>query len=135
MCAYSLDHITPRSLGYMLLGLKHPSELISHIANATFSSSIRTIKTNNKQNRLKITAFKQKTFQIVKERTMRRASRDHSSSQWRCLKNTGQHGLESSRVACRYKAVWRRGWWSQPGSNRRPSGCKPDALPAELWPP
>lgn len=26
------------------------------------------------------------------------------------------------------------GWWSQPGSNRRPSGCKPDALPAELWP-
>ena len=26
------------------------------------------------------------------------------------------------------------GWWSQSGSNRRPSGCKPDALPAELWP-
>ncbi len=24
--------------------------------------------------------------------------------------------------------------WSQPGSNRRPSGCQPDALPAELWP-
>lgn len=24
--------------------------------------------------------------------------------------------------------------WSQPDSNRRPSGCKPDALPAELWP-
>ena len=24
--------------------------------------------------------------------------------------------------------------WSQPGSNRRPSGCHPDALPAELWP-
>jgi hypothetical protein len=25
--------------------------------------------------------------------------------------------------------------WSQPDSNRRPSGCKPDALPTELWPP
>src|SRR4029453_2782607 len=24
--------------------------------------------------------------------------------------------------------------WSQPGSNRRPSGCHPDALPTELWP-
>ncbi len=24
--------------------------------------------------------------------------------------------------------------WSQPGSNRRPSRCKRDALPAELWP-
>src|SRR5436309_9845669 len=26
---------------------------------------------------------------------------------------------------------WR---WSQPDSNRRPSGCNPDALPTELWP-
>jgi hypothetical protein len=26
-------------------------------------------------------------------------------------------------------------WWSQAGSNRRPSACKADALPAELWPP
>src|SRR3974377_900832 len=25
-------------------------------------------------------------------------------------------------------------WWSQSGSNRRPSRCKRDALPAELWP-
>jgi hypothetical protein len=25
-------------------------------------------------------------------------------------------------------------WWSWTGSNRRPSGCKPDALPAELQP-
>src|SRR5450759_1077972 len=35
-----------------------------------------------------------------------------------------------SRVALASPVVW----WSQPGSNRRPSGCKPDALPAELWP-
>ena len=38
----------------------------------------------------------------------------------------GAAGLESARDPS--------GWWSQPGSNRRPSGCKPDALPAELWP-
>ena len=25
-------------------------------------------------------------------------------------------------------------WWSQAGSNRRPSACKADALPAELTP-
>ena len=25
-------------------------------------------------------------------------------------------------------------WWSQADSNRRPSACKADALPAELWP-
>ena len=25
-------------------------------------------------------------------------------------------------------------WWSQTGSNRRPTGCKPVALPTELWP-
>src|ERR1700761_5721004 len=29
--------------------------------------------------------------------------------------------------------VW-NSWWSQSGSNRRPSRCKRDALPAELWP-
>ena len=23
-------------------------------------------------------------------------------------------------------------WWTRPGSNRRPPGCKPGALPAEL---
>ena len=26
----------------------------------------------------------------------------------------------------------RPGWWTRPGSNRRPPGCKPGALPAEL---
>ena len=31
-------------------------------------------------------------------------------------------------------AIYKGRWWSQTGSNRRPSGCKPDALPAELWP-
>ena len=29
---------------------------------------------------------------------------------------------------------YERTWWSQSGSNRRPSACKADALPAELWP-
>ena len=55
-------------------------ELVSHIANATFSSLIQN---KTKQSKcLKNTAFKQKTFQIVKERTMREASRDHSKSHW-----------------------------------------------------
>src|SRR2546421_545703 len=40
------------------------------------------------------------------------------------------HDLASSRVV----RGWAGGWWSQPGSNRRPPGCKPGALPAELWP-
>src|SRR5579871_1647765 len=45
-----------------------------------------------------------------------------------------QRDLARSKIAL---LMTRRddGWWSQPGSNRRPSGCKPDALPAELWPP
>jgi hypothetical protein len=82
----------------MSLRPKAPEQLISHIANATFSSLIRTINYQNKQNRLKITAFKQKTFRIVKERTMRGASRDHSSSG----AGTGpEPGLESSRAAYR----------------------------------
>jgi DNA invertase Pin-like site-specific DNA recombinase len=55
-------------------------------------------------------------------------------------------GCSSKRSACttaaessrpigfrrRFAQYLRR--WSQPGSNRRPSGCQPDALPTELWP-
>src|SRR5437588_3463221 len=42
----------------------------------------------------------------------------------------GSHELASSRVVRR----WAGSWWSQPDSNRRPPGCKPGALPTELWP-
>ncbi len=52
--------------------------------------------------------------------------RSAASGAHRC----GSHGLASSRVVRR----WAGSWWSQPGSNRRPPGCKPGALPAELWP-
>jgi hypothetical protein len=47
------------------------------------------------------------------------------------------HRAMSARAGGAGFAMSRRGarsWWSQSGSNRRPSGCKPDALPAELWP-
>ncbi len=37
------------------------------------------------------------------------------------------HSVESSRST----AI---GWWRRPDSNRRPPGCKPGALPAELRP-
>jgi hypothetical protein len=33
-----------------------------------------------------------------------------------------------------HKFDYRPKWWSQPGSNRRPSRCERDALPTELWP-
>src|SRR5271155_3965442 len=33
-----------------------------------------------------------------------------------------------------HDTLWKSSWWSQSGSNRRPSRCKRDALPAELWP-
>ena len=81
MCAYSLDHITSRSLRLYVVWTGWSKQLISHICERDIFK-LETNYQNNKQNRLKITAFKQKTFQIVKEHTMRRASRDHPSSQW-----------------------------------------------------
>src|SRR5690348_5846480 len=85
-------------------------ELI-HIANATFSSSrIKSKQLTSLEN----LASKNKTYRIVKEHVMRSRSAPRKNS---CV-FSGQNGE----------------WWSQPGSNRRPSGCKPDALPAELWP-
>ena len=85
-----------------------------HIANATFSS----LRINHSLENL---ASKTKLSGLLK--STRLVPRDQASPPvW-----TGSH----------HRAL-RRGqageWWSQPGSNRRPSGCKPDALPAELWP-
>jgi hypothetical protein len=73
-------------------------ELVSHIANATFSSLIRTNQIQQSKC-LKITAFKQKTFQIVKERTMREASRDHSRSH--CCAGRTRANMGSSHRAYR----------------------------------
>jgi hypothetical protein len=42
--------------------------------------------------------------------------------------------LAPRRLACQPKLRRSEGWWSQPGSNRRPQPCKPSALPTELWP-
>jgi hypothetical protein len=88
-------------------------ELVSHIANATFSSLIRT---KTKQSKcLKNTAFKQKTFQIVKERTMREASRDHSNSP----SAEANMGSSHRAIVCMTRqAICGKSWWSQPGSNR-----------------
>ena len=88
-------------------------ELVSHIANATFSSLIQN---KTKQSKcLKNTAFKQKTFQIVKERTMREASRDHSNSP----SAEANMGSSHRAIVCSDKAGnLRESWWSQPGSNR-----------------
>ena len=85
-----------------------------HIANATFSS----LRINHSLENL---ASKTKLSGLLK--STRLVPRDQASPPvW-----TGSH-----------HRTLRRGqageWWSQPGSNRRPSGCKPDALPAELWP-
>ena len=42
--------------------------------------------------------------------------------------------LRYLRLACQPKLRSSEGWWSQPGSNRRPQACKASALPTELWP-
>jgi hypothetical protein len=87
-------------------------ELVSHIANATFSSLIQN---KTKQSKcLKNTAFKQKTFQIVKERTMREASRDHSNSP----SAEANMGSSHRAIVCMTRQVICGSWWSQPGSNR-----------------
>ena len=114
-------------------------ELI-HIANATFSSL--SFKTKHSLENL---ASKQKLSGLLKSRRCaHRHRRNHASiraitpahvgtlrqSAASGAHRCGSHGLASSRVVRR----WAGSWWSQPGSNRRPPGCKPGALPAELWP-
>ena len=97
-------------------------ELIHIHANATFSSS--RIKSNQLIS-LENLASKTKLTKLLKStRCARRAPHDHASPPVQA----GSHHRASSCLGVAGE------WWSQPGSNRRPSGCKPDALPAELWP-
>ena len=44
----------------------------------------------------------------------------------------GVTGRYSNRLNYRCASVLARDWWVMTGSNRRPSACKADALPAEL---
>jgi hypothetical protein len=96
-------------------------ELIHIYANATFSSS--SIKSNqlisleNLASKTKLTKLLKSTRCALGRRAIRRARPEG----W-------------ARVIVLGIASVAGEWWSQPGSNRRPSGCKPDALPAELWP-
>jgi hypothetical protein len=94
-------------------------ELI-HIANATFSSS--RIKSNHSLENL---ASKTKLTGLLKSTrcTPRGAARSGGPAP----------GGRARLIVLNSRSVAGE-WWSQPGSNRRPSGCKPDALPAELWP-
>jgi hypothetical protein len=50
------------------------------------------------------------------------------------LRATAGSLCRSTRLACQPKPRSGVGWWSQPGSNRRPQACKASALPTELWP-
>jgi hypothetical protein len=106
-------------------------ELI-HIANATFSSS--RIKINHSLENL---ASKTKLTGLLKSTRSSPAALVRFGPGARSAEPARQVGSHH-RASSRHRADVQRSageWWSQPGSNRRPSGCKPDALPAELWPP
>jgi hypothetical protein len=98
-------------------------ELILHIANATFSS----LELQTKQSKcLKNTAFKQKTFRIVKERTIR----EGIARSRELMVHRGRHGLESSRPR-RGGIVWRTRRWSRESV---PNLVEPAGIePATFW--
>ena len=82
-------------------------------------------------NSLENLASKQRIFRIVKEQHSFLCGRAIE----RLLCATHRRSKQSQhRTRAFLKRAVTKSWWSQPGSNRRPSGCKPDALPAELWP-
>ena len=97
----------------------------------------RDILNRTKKHSLENLASKQKLSGLLKSRRCAWHRRNHASNRAITPAHVGtfsfgSHELASSRVAVFGEQVM--SWWSQPGSNRRPSGCKPDALPAELWP-
>ena len=106
VCAYQLDHITPKSLRLddrlvvSLITLRHSNEYLSKR-----QTTLPNCKRSNDITRYRFTGPKTRS--------------KHSTSLSVCF-----WALTLNRVR----------WWSQSGSNRRPPACKAGALPAELWP-
>ena len=89
---------------------------------------------NYQINSLENLASKQRIFRIFKEQ--HGFMQNRAIERLLCSKPWGQAKQSQHRTRVDFLAGFAalESWWSQPGSNRRPSGCKPDALPAELWP-
>ena len=85
----------------------------------------------NLASKTKLTGLLKSTRLHPRRRSARLPARDQASPPVK----VGSHHRASSRHRAGVQRQAAGEWWSQPGSNRRPSGCKPDALPAELWPP
>src|ERR1700740_2578929 len=79
----------------------------------------------NNQLSLENLASKQKLLRIVKEQTMRSsASPADRASSVRSRKHTETNMAVCMSSRHRTAREWAGGWWSQPGSNRRPPACK-----------
>src|SRR5262249_24095067 len=86
------------------------------------------IKSHNQINSLENLASKQKLSGFLKST---HCAGQHAISRADLRVHTLSEGSAHCTDMCK---AGDGSWWSQPGSNRRPPGCKPGALPAELWP-
>ena len=111
ICAYSLDHITPKRRGLWTGSLCQ-----CNIPRLNVLKNAQSIRISQKNTWLSWRLYIhhcpncKRTICLTTQKT--ECSRRSSSADF-----------------------WLRRWWSQPGSNRRPLACKASALPAELWPP
>src|SRR5918996_5631300 len=70
----------------------------------------------------------------VKEGAEAPSSAAEAAKIWSSFLECLEAAADRRRMACHPKPRSGEGWWSQPGSNRRPQACKASALPTELWP-
>ncbi len=109
ICAYSLDHITPKTLE-------------SHVLVIT-----DTILWNLSIPMAPILQFLEKTTKVI----LRLKLLDQTKLLKSRLCNKYKVVSTTHSTGCFALAD---DWWSQGGSNSRPPACKAGALPAELWP-
>ena len=109
-------------INYSFINLPHELRCIDG------SSAYRQKSKNMTSVRLDLRTPAQGKFSFTMSKIVLLRSEDHSEF---CVFLV----LEPNRIKCvSLNLISKSGWWSQTGSNRRPTGCKPVALPTELWP-
>ena len=114
ICAYSLDHITPKCRDHMVGSLCQ--------CNIPRLGVLRKHPINQNQSAIRKLWLLFWRLYIL-----------HCPN---CKRTICPHYIRRQKSADESSSAdfWHRSWWSQPGSNRRPLACKASALPAELWP-
>ena len=122
MCAYSLDHITQKTLGGVW---RHRVPFVLTAPLLSCRSEDRPCQRHMQMRHSKCIHNTEKSCVTDPLKTSKTCSELLKSNDAKTRVFASKASISNGASGI---------WWSQTGSNRRPPACKAGALPAELWP-